>query len=196
MHKINRRFQSYLLSAILAASASPALAASGFTVMYGNKSLDTDNWRPVESQQAAGFSIEFQGADWPVAMIAGYLSSEGSATMYGLGYTMKIKGTTTEVSLGFRKYLTENRIRPFIEAGLMRVTASLAIQTTGYYSGSAADNDTGSGFWLGAGINAMLSDAWSIGILGRMSSADVTLGGLNGEAGGKHFNFTATHYFD
>ncbi len=196
MHKNNRRFKNYLLSAFLTASASPAFAAGGFTIMYGNKSLEADNWRPVESQQEAGFSIEFQGPGWPVTAIASYLTSEGSATAYGPGYTLRIKGNTTEIGLGVRKYLAENRIRPFIEAGLMRVTAKLSAEVTGYYSGTASDSDSGNGFWLGAGINTLLSDAWSIGFLGRISTADVTLGGLNGEAGGKHFNFTATYHFD
>ena len=186
------RFRLSLLGAVLAAFTTPAFAAGGFSFLYGNKSLDSTAWWPVESQREMAFSFEYQGAEWPVTLLARYAFSQGLANVTESGFTLKVRGTTTEMGLGLRKYLTESRVRPFIEAGLISVKAEMSAEIAGY---SAARDDSGIGLWVGAGVSARLSDAWSIGLLGRISSADVTLAGVSGNAGGQHVSAFITQHF-
>ncbi len=186
------RFRLNLLGAILAAFTTPAFATGGFSFLYGNKSLDSTAWWPVESQQEMAFAIEYQGTDWPVTLLARYAFSQGLANITGFGSTLRVRGTTTEVGLGLRRYLTESRIQPFIEAGLISVKAEMSAEIAGY---SAARDDSGIGLWVGAGVSARLADTWSIGLLGRISSADVTLAGVSGNAGGQHISAFITQHF-
>ena len=64
---------------------------------------------------------------------------------------------------------------------------------------SISDSDSAIGFWGGAGVDVMVSNALSVGLLGRMSNATVTLGkgddALDLNAGGNHFNLFAAYHF-
>lgn len=180
---------------LLTTLTTGAYAAGSFSVIYGKKSLDKSDWKPVESQIGFGFVGEYQKPDWPVALVATYFRSEDAATRTVPSTDIRIKmtGETTELGFGIRKYLIENRVRFFVEGGLMSISAKIKAEALGV---SVSDSDSGIGYWFGAGADVMVNDTLSIGLFARKSDASVTLGGVNGEAGGTHLGIFAAYHFD
>lgn len=179
---------------LLALLANGTYAAGTVSLMYGGKSLDKSDWEPVESQNELGFGIEIQEPAWPVALVASYLNSDDSAAVLDpdIGITVSATGKTTELAIGARKYLAEERTRFFIEGGVVSVSAELEIGAFGW---TISDTDSAIGYWFGAGVDAKLDDSLSIGLLGRVSDATVRLYGSDGDAGGSHFNVFAAYHF-
>lgn len=174
---------------LLATLTSGVYAASNISIMYGNKSLDKGDWEPVESQTEFGLGFEYQKPEWPAALVVTYLSSEDSETISGI----KLTGETTELGIGARKYLVEDRARFFVEGGLANISADVSVSAFGV---TVSESDSTIGFWLGAGMDFMVGDAFSIGFLGRLSNASVTLFGVDAEAGGTHLGVFAAYHFD
>ncbi len=191
----NKRFFSinFIVALLLTTLTSGAYAAGSFSIIYGEKSLEKNDWKPVESQTGFGVVGEYKEPNWPVALVATYFRSEDSALLTGAGANIKITGETTELGFGIRKYLNENRLRFFVEGGLVSISAKIKAEVFGV---SASDSDSNIGYWLGAGADVMVNDTWSIGLFARKSDASVTLGGVNGEAGGTHVGISAAYHFD
>lgn len=178
---------------LLATLANGAYAAGSITVLYGQKALNKNDWEPVESQSEVGFGIEIQELNWPVALVASYLKSDDSSTAVDPDFgVVGITGETTELGIGARKYLGDDKTRLFIEGGLASVSAEMGAKLFGV---SVSDSGSAIGYWLGGGVDVMLNDAWSVGVLGRISGAEVSLFGADGEAGGVHFNAFASYHF-
>ncbi len=184
---------NFIATLLLTTLTSGAYAAGSFSILYGEKSLEKNDWKPVESQTGFGVVGEYKEPNWPVALVATYFRSEDSALLTGAGANIKITGETTELGFGIRKYLNENRLRFFVEGGLISISAKIKAEVFGV---SASDSDSNIGYWFGAGADVMVNDTLSIGLFARKSDASVTLGGVNGEAGGTHAGISATYHFD
>ena len=50
-----------------------------------------------------------------------------------------------------------------------------------------SDDDNGVGIWLGGGVYWTLAGQFNIGLEAKFSTADVTLFGVDADAGGGHF---------
>ena len=55
--------------------ANGAYAAGSFSVMFGNKALDKDDWERVASHSELGFVAELQELELPMAFVVSYLVS-------------------------------------------------------------------------------------------------------------------------
>lgn len=184
----------YVAAILLATLANSVYAAGNVNVLFGNKSLDSGDWEPVDSQNEFGFGVEFNQPEWPVALVASYLSSEESKTDSTI--PAEVKGSTEELSIGARSYLGNNeRARFFVEGGLASIRAEFEGEFT-QLGLVGSDSDSAIGFWFGAGADMMVTDMFSIGLLGRLSSADVTLFDVDGKAGGTHFALFAAYHFE
>lgn len=188
--KIN--LAKYAITLLLATLAVNVQASGSFSVLYGKKSLDSNDWDPVDEQTEIGFGVTYQQAGWPLAMVISYLSSDDTYTETFLGETFKVKGETKEVGFGVRKNVTEDKAKFFIEGGLASISAKFSVSDS---TDSISDSDSAMGFWFGAGLDMRVADAVSIGALVRMSNASVTLFDVDGEAGGTHFNIFAAYHF-
>jgi hypothetical protein len=51
-----------------------------FALFYGNKSLDKNDWAPLEKQSGFGVEAEFAKSDWPASAVVTYFTSDGSKT--------------------------------------------------------------------------------------------------------------------
>lgn len=193
MSSIKLTFTKYALATLLAMSAVGAQAGGSLSVMYGNKSMDKNDWEPLDSQTEIGFGVAYQQADWPLAMVVSYTSSEDSFTD-DMSFTVpvKFKAETTEVDFGVRKNVTEDKAKVFIEGGLGLISAKITASDS---VTSESESDSAMGFWFGAGLDVTVADAVSVGALVRISNASVTLFDFDAEAGGTHFNVFAAYHF-
>ena len=60
---------------------------------------------------------------------------------------------------------------------------------------SVSDSDSAIGFWIGTGVDLMLTDTFSVGLLARLSRANVELFDTSGKAGGTHIGIFAAYHF-
>lgn len=146
----------------------------------GQKSLDKDEWSPVEDQGEFGVLIDFRQKEWPVSIVIDLLGSSSEETLSGVKYT----GTTTEIDLGIRKvWVPDGPIRPFIGGGIASIAAEFE-GADGYLA--ISDDDSGIGFWLNGGVYWTIGRHFNIGLEVRYSQAEVTIFNIDAEAGGTH----------
>jgi len=178
---------------LLGTLVSGTYAAGNVSLMFGNKSLDKDDWEPTDSQTELGLGFELQKPEWPAAVVVSYLSAEDSATVTDVGLDLKLTLKTTELGVGARKYLTKDSARFFVEGGLASISADTKVGVLGI---SVSFSDSAIGFWVGTGVDIPVADALSLGLLARISRASVSPGGIgNVEAGGTHLGaFVAYHF--
>lgn len=162
-------------------SINSAYAGGNVSLFYGVKSLDEVEWDPVEEQEEIGIMLDFNAGGLPVNIAIDYLTSDDTGDYLGNTY----KGETTELNIGVRKYLDENKaFVPYIGGGIAFIE--------GTFSGlGLSQTDDATGFWANAGINWMVSNQFHIGADLRVSSADITLFGVDADAGGTHVGVTA-----
>ncbi len=183
----------YVLAVLLVISSVGAQASGSLSVMYGKKSMDKNDWEPLDSQTEIGFGVAYQQAGWPLAIVGSYMSSEDSFTD-NVSFTtpVKFKAETTEVDFGVRKNVTEDSAKFFIEGGIGSISAKITASDS---SSSGSESGSAMGFWFGAGIDVTVADAVSVGALVRISNASVTIVDTDAEAGGTHFNVFAAYHF-
>ena len=172
-----------LISVItLLVNFNTAQAEGNFSLFLGSKTLDEQEWEPVHEQAEVGFLFDYKFDGMPIHFAIDYLSSEDTSTLGGISFT----GETTELDIGVRKYFEiENpKLHPYVGGGIAFIEAT--------FSGlGLSDTDSATGTWFNAGIRYDVTESFHIGAEFRSSSADVTLFGVNADAGGGHFGFIA-----
>jgi hypothetical protein len=146
----------------------------------GSKALDKDDWEPIEDQGEFGINVDFRKKEWPVNIAIAILGSAGEGKMNGIN----VKGTTSELRFGVRKIWEPNEImRPFLGGGVALLSAEYEGSSSGV---RVSDDDTGIGLWLNGGIYWTLSHSFNLGFELGYSTGEVTLYGVDGNAGGGH----------
>lgn len=168
----------------------PNLAICGdwtgnINALLGAKALDEYEWEPADEQYEFGIELDFKQQSWPVSIAIDYLSGSGDGIFGGI----KFESETSEFNLGVRKiWDTFPTIRPFIGGGIAFIT--------GEFSGlGLSQKDDAVGFWFGGGVYWTLAEHFNIGLEGKYSSADVTLFGVNADAGGGHFGLLLGYHW-
>lgn len=148
--------------------------------LLGQKTLDETEWAPVDKQGEFGVLVDFKQQNWPISIALDFLGSADEATELGLN----VEGITTEFDVGVRKIwgVEGSSIRPYIGGGIAFATADFRI-TSGF---PVSDDDNGTGIWLNGGIYWTLGQHFNLGLDLRYSQADVTLFGVDVDAGGTH----------
>lgn len=181
----------------LAAFNGAAWAGGNVNVMFGQKNLDDDDyWEPVEDQTEYGIMFDFKANDnWPISIAVDVLFSDDDGESYSpyLGANVEYEGETQEFNLGVRKYFPVTpQFKPYVGGGLAYISA----EYSGSYAGvSVSDDDSEVGFWLGGGAVFTFAERINIGVDLRYSQAEVSLFGVDGEAGGSHFLVFAGLHF-
>jgi opacity protein-like surface antigen len=146
--------------------------------LLGQKSLESDDWSPLEDQFAFAVLVDFKQAHWPVSIALDFLGSYDEQTQLGI----KLEGTTSEFDAGVRKIwqVSGGSIKPYIGGGIAFINAEIkAIDFV-----TVSDDDNSVGYWLNGGIYWTLGLHFNLGVDLRYSDADVTIAGVDGEAGG------------
>ena len=145
----------------------------------GQKTLDEDDWTPLDKQAEFGVLVDFKQQSWPVSIAIDFLGSIDVETESGID----LEGSTTEFDVGVRKIweVAGSSLRPYIGGGLAFINAEF--KATNF---PVSDSDSGTGIWLNGGVYWTLGQHFNLGLDLRYSQADVTLFGEEGEAGGTH----------
>ena len=146
----------------------------------GQKTLDEDDWTPLDKQGEFGVLVDFKQQNWPVSIAIDFLVSADDETEPGVF----VEGATSEVDVGVRKIweVANSSIRPYIGGGLAFIKAEFK----GTTSIIVIDDDIGTGAWFGGGVYWTLNQHINFGLDLRYSQANVTLFDIEGEAGGTH----------
>ncbi len=146
-------------------------------MVVGQRSLNSKDWDPVDQQQSIVLETAWGRADWPVLVALDAGLSKDRSTVD----TIEFEGRTLELSLGVRRWFRDGRFRPYVGAGGSFVQAEIEANGFGEVP---EDDDSATGFWLGAGLTWRVVSRLDIGLTARYSSAEVTLAGVDGDAGG------------
>jgi hypothetical protein len=173
---------------------SPAWAGADGHVNFfiGQKSLDGDDWEPIEDQLEFGAVMSFGQDKWPVHIAVDILAAADEETVFDPfgGGNVTVTGSTFEVAAGVRKIWKKGRVLPYIGAGVCVIGAAVELDH-GFVS--VDGSDSGVGFWAGGGLFWRLGGHFNIGLDARYSSADVDIDFGSGivaqdvSAGGLHY---------
>ena len=150
-------------------------------VLLGSKVLDEDQWEPADEQSEFGIEVDFKKQSWPVSIAIDFLSASGEGTLWGI----KAESETSELNVGVRKIWDKSpHVRPFIGGGIAFITGEFS-------AFGLSEDDSATGFWIGGGVYWTLAEHFNIGLEAKSSSANVTLFGVEADAGGGHFGVLA-----
>jgi opacity protein-like surface antigen len=175
---------------LLAAFNGAAWAGGNVNIMYGQKNLDDDDWEPVEDQREYGIMIDFKANDnWPISIALDLLFSDDDDDYLGVD----VEGETREFNIGVRKYFPVTpQFKPYVGGGLAYIDAEVSAAIGGF---RASDDDSEVGFWLSGGAVFTFAEHINVGVDLRYSDAEVTIAGVDGEAGGTHvLLFAGVHF--
>lgn len=168
-----RRFLCLIavITTVLAVAATRANAGGHVNFFLGQKSLESDDWEPIEDQFGFGAVMSFGQDAWPVHIAVDVLSSVGEEDVSDpiLG-NFTITGATFEVDTGVRKIWSKGNVFPYVGAGVGIFAAGVELDS-GFVTVDA--DDTGFGFWAGGGVFWRLGSRFNIGFDARYSSAEV-----------------------
>jgi hypothetical protein len=148
---------------------------------WGIKNLDSDDWDPVDEHSQYGILLDFRPKNWPVNIAIDYLKSDDDVTISIFGPTIKVEGETREIDIGIRKiFENSSTIRPYVGGGLAFINGEFG------FAGLISEDDDAIGIWIDVGLYWTLAEHFNIGFDLRYSKAEITLFGVDGEAGGLH----------
>ena len=176
------------------AFAQDQSAFSGnINVFLGQKTLDEDDWEPLEKQTEFGLNVAFKQQNWPVSVTLAYYSTSGDETVDDVD----MKGKSTEICGGVKKIFDQSsQIRPYVAGGV----ASIKMEAVYSYPGISLTLDGSAiGFWAGGGVYYIAAEHFNIGLDVRYSEATVTFDildeELDVEAGGLHYGIMVGYHF-
>lgn len=158
-------------------------------LFIGAKFLEGDNWEPLDRPAEVGVLLDFRPKNWWINFAIDFLYARDQEDIdvmdLGIGtYTVKVESQVMEFNLGLRKiWESSEYIRPFIGGGMAIINGRIESSTMGV---SAADEDTGLGFWVDTGLYVIFSKRFNFGIEGRWSKAEVDLYDRDARVGGWH----------
>lgn len=168
-------------------------AADGFTgninLLLGSKTLEEDDWEPLDSQAEFGVDFDFGMQTWPIHIDVAYLSSSDDQDFSGYDpefgdITGNLEATTTELRLG-AKYIWDSwsTMRLYAAGGLSNIKGEFEVSA---YGVSISEDDSAIGFYVTGGIYWTLAEHFNLGAELGYSKATIELYDYEGEAGGTH----------
>ena len=162
---------------VLALSFSPKAAADAdgnVNFFLGQKSLDSDDWDPVDQQPEFGAVMSFGAKDWPVFIAADILTSGEEKDVVNdlLPGPSKLKAATFEAAFGARKIWSAGNAHPYVGGGIALIGAAAELDA-GIVDVDADDSAIGP--WAGGGVFWRLGSRFNLGFDLRYSSAKVDL---------------------
>lgn len=182
----------FLLLAAMALMIPSAVGATGnVNVFFGSKTLDEDDWAPLEEQAEFGVQFDIAHEDWPVNIAVNFFTSEENSGDDILGLFADYWAETQELQIGVKKIWDAGfKAHPFVGGGaaLVRGEFSGRVSSGPYYTGRANDSDTGLGAWANAGVFWTFGSrkGFNIGVEAAWSKADLELFGEDVDGGGTH----------
>jgi opacity protein-like surface antigen len=186
MGKSSLRYAMLLIAAMTAPAVTHADEAWTGNVNFslGNKSLDKDDWAPVEDQGEFGISADFRKQDWPTSIVVGLYGSGDDGKFDDGGHNFKIEVNTSEFRVGAKKdWSPTDAMHPFFSGGIAGIGVKVKLKTQGL---SNSEDDSALGWWLNGGITWLIGTSFNLGFELGYSKAEVTIADYDAQAGGGH----------
>lgn len=177
-----------------ATTAPPLSPQSGDTdqrisLLLGQRSLDEDDWAPVEDQAtfAVEYSLENPGA--PVGWEVGLAASKEDGDVRILNTNVDVEGTTSELYGGVRKSFGEPgaTVRPYVGGGLSFINAELEVSVPG---DSESADDSSIAAYAHGGLAFDVSESFFLGVdLRLLFGSDLSIEGFDTDADYTQFAF-------
>jgi len=161
----------------------------------GAKALNNDDWSPAEDEGEIGIKFDIRHKSWPISLAIDYNYAQSGEENFSDPFLGNgtFQSTTTELNIGIRKIWEQlSNIRPFIGGGISFESAKGEVKALGQ---SASESDNGTGFWFGGGVYWTLAEHFNLGLDLEVSSANVTIAGVDVNSGGGHFGFLAGYHW-
>lgn len=190
----------FLRAALVAAALCAAVGAKADTneegwtgqvgAVLGRKSLNSDDWPQLDKHGSVGMLLDFRRQHWPVSIAVDLFGTgDGSSRVDG-----KRDSYTAEAHLGLRKVFTFSdpscHLRPYVGGGLSLAFAELK---DGSGEATKTEEDTGTGYWLGAGGYYDVNPSLSLVADVRYSEADLELFDASLDSGGVNLSLGAVY---
>jgi hypothetical protein len=148
------------------------------------RSLDQDDWSPVDDQGAIGLEFVREDPGSAVGFELGAFTSGKTKdnVPVGGGGTIDVRGRTGEISAGIHKTFSApgDTVHPYVGAGLAAIRAEFRGNGA---SSSAEDDDASGGLYVHGGVDFDIGPSLFLGVdLRLLGGTDVTLFGVNGNA--------------
>ena len=158
----------------------------------GQKTLDKKDWEPLDEHPEVGAFLDFKKNNWPLSLAFNVLMSRDDKNLPIQSFgTVKLTGTTKEFDIGVRKvWGKQSMLHPYIGGGIALIKAELEYDFDNL-SISESFDDSGTGFWVDAGVHLYINKSISLGALIKYSQAEATILDTTGEIGGIHAGITA-----
>ncbi|USD68046.1 porin family protein [Vibrio sp. SCSIO 43136] len=188
---MNNHFTIFTVTMALLLSAAPAYSAghSSIKLLLGKKNLN-DDWGRDDSMDTIGFLSTIQPASLPVGI---------AIDLYGSGHEHKDAGrnaltSVAEMNIGLRwqSAVIADSLIPYFGGGLSLVYSELQAFDAGIKN---TYDDTGTGYWIGGGIDYLYAEHWSFGLEARYSHVDVKLNDDKRNAGGFNWGASVGYHF-
>ena len=159
----------------------------------GQKTLDKKDWEPIDEHPEIGAFMDFKKNDWPVSLAVDVLMSRDVDNLLTQSFVnVEITGTTKEFDIGVRKIWGKQSIlHPYIGGGIALIKAELEYDYKNFGDGSVSFEDSGTGFWVDAGVHLYVNKSISLGAQIKYSQAEATILDTTGKIGGTHAGITA-----
>jgi hypothetical protein len=163
--------------------------------LLGRKTLDEEDWAPLDEHVGIGVLLDFKKQTWPVAIaIDLHWSDDGEFERNPItGQRASADAETAEVDLGLRKtwdhYL---RARPYVGGGVAFISADVFARVLGV---RVSDSDESAGFWINGGFYWTIGGGFNLGFDLRFSQAEVTLFEVDAEAGGRQTSLLVGYHW-
>jgi len=166
-------------------------ATGNVNVFIGSKTLDKDDWAPVEDQGEFGVQFDISDQDWPVSIAVNFLTSTDDSGDDPLGLFSDYSADTQELQIGVKKiWDVGGRAHPFVGGGaaLIRGSYSGPVIYAPYFTSEVSDSDSGLGAWATAGVFWTFGSrkGFNIGVEATWSKADLEILGADVDGGGLH----------
>jgi hypothetical protein len=167
-----------------AAEANPR--SNRVSIYLGQRSLDEDDYQPVEDQGTIGVEFSQELPDSVIGWEVGLTGSGDGDEILGID----IAAATAELYGGVRKSFGSDSVRPYIGAGLSVI--SVAVDT----DVSAEEDDGSLGLYAHGGVNFQISPLFSLGVdLRGLFGSDIHLSGVDTDADYVQFALVAGFAF-
>ncbi|WP_221796299.1 outer membrane beta-barrel protein [Oceanobacter mangrovi] len=164
----------------LAAFTSPLANAvewdGSINLLLGSKQLDSDDWPGMDQQGSMLLTFDIRPAASPVALAADL--------MFSAEEKGDITAGTAELHLGPRWYIdNSSAFTPYLGAGVVAVNVLIENDDDDI----ADKEDSGNGWWAGAGVRYQFDEHFQAVLDVRYSDATVTIDDNERQAGGSNF---------
>ncbi len=157
----------------MADASSSEFHANRIAIYIGQRSLDEDDYEPVEDQVTIGFEFAHEHPDSVVGWEVGLM---GSADEGEFG-AFDVEAATGEIYGGARKSCGSGTVRPYIGGGLSFIRSAFEVE------GFDDVDDASLALYAHGGVRFDISPAFSLGLdLRGLFGSDLELAGVDTDA--------------